>query len=338
MKNEQEKEINDKIANPHDKVVRTFFATNEIAKNFFLEYLPSHITRDIDFSTLEISKDTFIDKKSYDIASDILYQVNLRNTKAFIYLLIEHKSYKYHLIAFQLLKYMVGIWDLYLKQNKNARTLPVILPLVIYHGKEKWDIDTNFNSLFPENNPEYAKESIPDFKFNLFDISHVPDEEIKGEILLRILFQTLKHVKFPELAQKLPGIFRLFLELEDKRKGTEYLEVILRYLASSTNDLKEGDLRESVTKTIIEGGDIMSTIADNWMKIGIDKGVEIGIDKGVKIGKNESTLNFAINSLKEGIPIKLISKITHLTEDELEQLKTKIGNAKTLMKDYESKF
>jgi hypothetical protein len=33
---------------------------------------------------------------------------------------------------------MVRIWELFLKQNKKAKYLPVIIPLVIYHGKPRW--------------------------------------------------------------------------------------------------------------------------------------------------------------------------------------------------------
>jgi predicted transposase/invertase (TIGR01784 family) len=230
---------------------------------------------------------------------------------AFIYLLIEHKSWEELFTGFQLLKYMVRIWEFYLKQNKKAKTLPVIIPIVIYHGPKKWQLDTQFISLF--NAPEYVKDYIPDFNYNLHDISHFHDNEIKGVVLLRILFKTLKYISTPALRHKLREILELFRELEDKRKGTEYLEVLLRYLTSSARDLTEEELKESVTQILAEGGDIMATIAERW----VEKGREEGIEK--------VTWDFIRNSLKEGIPIKTIERITGLSHEKINKIKERMA-------------
>jgi hypothetical protein len=49
---------------------------------------------------------------------------------------------------------------------------------------------------------------------------------------------TLKYISTPGLNYKLRGeIFPLFLELKDKKKGTEYLEVLLRYLTRSARGI-----------------------------------------------------------------------------------------------------
>lgn len=256
MANEQEKDTAESVISPHDKIVKDFFSDQETAKSFFLEYLPAEISKDIDFTTLKIAKDTFVDKKLSDYYSDLLYEVQLGEMPVFIYLLIEHKSWLDRFTAFQLLKYMTKIWELFLKQNENAEVLPVILPIVIYHGVQKWKIAANFISLFDNNAPGYVKEYIPDFHYSLHDISHLPDEEISGTVLLRIVFMILKYIFTPELRHKLPEVLKLFWELKDKTKSTEYLEVLLRYLTASARDLTKEELNESVTKIFIEGGNI----------------------------------------------------------------------------------
>jgi activator of HSP90 ATPase len=63
-----------------------------------------------------------------------------------------------------------------------------------------------------------AEYYIPDLKSEMFDISHLPDDQIKGAILLRVLFE------------KLHDIFKLYQQLSNKTTTTEYLEVLLRYL------------------------------------------------------------------------------------------------------------
>jgi predicted transposase/invertase (TIGR01784 family) len=229
--------------------------------------------------------------------------------------LIDHKSREEPFMGFQFLKYMVRIWEMYLKQNKKAETLPVIIPIVIYHGPRKWEVDKRFISFFDA--PGYSKEYIPDFNYRLYDISHVPDEEIKGAVLLRVLFMTLKYVFTPELNYKLrEEIFPLFLELKDKEKGTEYLEVLLRYLTRSARALPEKELNESVTQLFEEGGDLMQTIAEKWKR----EGMKIGEERGEKRGIKKKAIETAKNLLEMGIDVDKIAKATGIKKEEVEKL------------------
>jgi predicted transposase/invertase (TIGR01784 family) len=93
-KKEKKKKPVRKLRSLHDEVVKDFLSDNETAKSFFKEYLPAEIVKNLDFNTLEISKDSFLNKKLAKYFSDILYQVNLNNIGIFIYLLIDHKSRK----------------------------------------------------------------------------------------------------------------------------------------------------------------------------------------------------------------------------------------------------
>ncbi|HLP57522.1 MAG TPA: Rpn family recombination-promoting nuclease/putative transposase [Candidatus Deferrimicrobium sp.] len=308
----------EKMRSMHDEVVKDFLSENETAKSFFMEYLPSEIVRHMDFNTLKICKDSFLNKKLAKYFSDILYQVDLDGTGIFIYLLIDHKSKEEHFMGFQFLKYMLRIWELHLKQNKNAETLPVIIPIVIYHGPRKWEVDKRFIALFKAAG--YIKKYIPDFKYNLYDISHVPDEEIKGAVLLRILFMTLKYIFTPELRHKLPEeIFPLFHELKDKEKGTEYLEVLLKYLTGSARNLPVDELNETVIQLFEEGGDLMATIAEKWIEVGKDQGKK----EGKREGKKEGKWDVVKNSLKEGLSIKTIERITGFPAEEIHRFKEK---------------
>ena len=287
----------------HDEMVKEYFSDLETANSFFKEYLPADIVKDMAFNTLRICKDTFINKKLAKYFPDILYQVKLNNIDIFIYLLIDHKSREEAFMGFQFLKYMVRIWELYLKQNKDAKTLPVIIPIVIYHGPKKWDVDKRFTSFFKA--PGYLVDYIPDFNYRLYDISHVPDEEIKGAVLLRILLMTLKYVFTPGLTYKLrEEIFPLFHELHDKNKGTEYLEVLLRYLTRSARSLPERELNQSVRKLFEEGGNIMQTIASKWKR------------EGKKEGKKETAKRMLLNDY----PLEEVINITGLTEKEVKEL------------------
>ena len=51
------------------------------------------------------------------------------------------------------------------------------------------------------------------------------------------------------------------------------------------------------------------------------QGIKEGLNKGIKKGKKEEKIDIAKNMLKEGLSIKVISKVTELTKEEIEKLK-----------------
>ncbi len=266
------------LINPHDKFFKESFSRKEIAKSFIQEYLPDKLHNQFNFSSLEILKDTFIDKELSEHFSDILYKIKISGKQSYIYCLFEHKSYIDYWVGFQLLRNMVKIWEGYLKQSKKAKKLPVIIPIVIYHGRDKWNLKNSIIPLFEEI--DSTKKYIPDFKSEIYDISHIPDDRIKGEILLRVNFLLLKYIFRPDLFEKLNEIFELFIKLSNKSKATEYLEVLLRYLVASVDSKKSEDLKNEIEKTIKSGENLMPTIAEKWVQEGVEKGVEKGIEKG----------------------------------------------------------
>ncbi|NWH06998.1 Rpn family recombination-promoting nuclease/putative transposase, partial [Desulfobacter latus] len=112
---------NSKVVNPHDKVFREIYSNKENARSLLADKLPDNVLKLVDLNTLEISKDSFIEKELADYYSDILYRVDLTGgSQGFIYVLFEHKSYYDKFVHLQVLEYMVKIWRLYIKQHKES--------------------------------------------------------------------------------------------------------------------------------------------------------------------------------------------------------------------------
>jgi len=305
------------VTNAHDAGFRAFFSVREVARSFFKEKLPKSINKHLDYRTLKISKDTFIDKQLADKRSDMLYEIKYKKSSLLLYLLFEHKSYKDPWVAFQMLKYMVRIWELYLKQHEGVQKLPVILPLVIYHGQANWNIDTHFSGLFDA--PEELANYIPDYEYRLYDISHMSDDEIKGTVLLRIILMTFKYIRHPDLHHRLDDIFNLFNEIKNKTKGLEYLEALLRYFSSCVDSVTYDEVQKTIARTIKDGGDIMQTMAQQWLKEGREEGIE----------KNK--WDVVKNALKMGLSVDAITQLTGYTEDKIKQLAKQLKTDKAVM-------
>jgi len=69
-------------------------------------------------------------------SADLLYHVNLhKQGDAYLYILLEHKSYPDPQTPFQLLRYLVRIWE---RDSREGEDLRPIVPVVVYHGQERW--------------------------------------------------------------------------------------------------------------------------------------------------------------------------------------------------------
>lgn len=148
------------LSNPHDRFFKELFSRQEAARDFLQHYLPADITPLLDLTTLEINKDSFIDPDLQEHFSDLLYKVVLHDGgETYIYILFEHKSYPEPLIAWQLLRYMVRIWE---QSSKQQQTLLPVVPLVMYHGQKQWRVKPNFSALF--DLPEPLRPYVPDYK------------------------------------------------------------------------------------------------------------------------------------------------------------------------------
>jgi len=288
----------------HDKFIRDLMSRQEAVRNFLRNHLDKELVELLDLSTLEIKKDTFVDQELGEHFSDILYQLKLRNGQdAKVYVLIEHKSYIDYLVAFQILRYMVRIWELELKQQEAERkkerkerkekekkekkqqipaskqkkegkqqkklTLTPILPIVFYHGSQEWKVPLDFQSIFLEL-PSLLAPYVPDFRYFLYDLTKVDDSDIQGDVILRIGLLSLKYAKRDDLPEKIDDIFELFKPfIDDDREVQEYLSTLVRYLSSRSTKISTEQLKTALDKNFSkEGVIIMATIAETFIEQG----------------------------------------------------------------------
>ncbi|MFP4395355.1 MAG: Rpn family recombination-promoting nuclease/putative transposase [Anaerolineales bacterium] len=260
------------LNNPHDRFFKESFSRQEVARDFARHYLPADVVTQLDLSVLNLVKDSFVDPELQEHFADLLYQTCLQDgEEAYLYLLFEHKSYPEPWIAFQLLRYLVRIWEQTIKQGPVDH-LPPIVPIVVYHGVREWRIDQRFQGLFVER-PALMRY-IPDFRYQLCDLSDYSDEEIIGETLLRVTLLVMKHIYDGDLGARLPGIMSLLRELIQARSSLEYLEVVLRYLSTAAPELDPEEVRHVVEESYYREIEVVpGSMADTWLKQGRAQGV-----------------------------------------------------------------
>lgn len=271
------------ITNPHDKFFKETFSQPEIARDFLANYLPEAVRPLLDLNQLKLEKDSFVDPQLLEHFSDLLYGVPLAEGEGtvFVYLLLEHKSYFDPLTPLQILGYMVRFWER--RGREGQKTLEPIIPLVLYHGRERWQGSQRLGDLY--TGPEELRLYLPDFTYQLTDLSRHNSETIKGEVMTQIALRLFRTIFDPTLAHQLPDILTLFWRLANQETALQYLETVLRYLSVTAERLTAEELQTIVTDVLKQQGDeLMPTIAQQWLEEGRQQGLEKGLEKGLAQG------------------------------------------------------
>jgi hypothetical protein len=138
------------IPNPHDALFKWVFGQPEHARGALRAILPAALAEALDWSTLTLQPGSFVDAALRHQHTDLLYAATWRDGgQALVYLLFEHQSTPptEGLMAERLLGYQVRIWDRWRADHPRARTLPMIVPIVMYHGASPWPEARSFDAL-----------------------------------------------------------------------------------------------------------------------------------------------------------------------------------------------
>ncbi|MBF0510007.1 MAG: Rpn family recombination-promoting nuclease/putative transposase [Deltaproteobacteria bacterium] len=191
-------------------------------------YLPDQVLHLLDLNTLEMVKDSFVDKQQAHFA-DLIYRVQTTSPKpAYVCLLLEHKSYTDPQVPVQLLRYMAQIWNQLLDQKPVPKPLPVVIPLVIYHGASNWAGPYTLSSLFDVDS-EFTR-FFPEFEYLLYNLSAIQDENIRGAAKTRMTLLLQKYINDDNLPAKLTELARISTELPAGWSRDNYLRTVGQYL------------------------------------------------------------------------------------------------------------
>jgi hypothetical protein len=269
------------VPNPHDRFFKEVFSRPETAADFLANYLPSNLTELMDLTSPELVEGSFVYAELGQHFSDLLYRLHLRaGQEVFVYVLFEHKSAPDEWVAFQLLRYMVRIWEP-IARRRDAK-LPPILPLVLYHGRKKWNAPSNLAALIDWKEAELLKKYTPDFQYFLCDLTDYGPDEIRGALVLQVALLAMKYVFSRDPQPKITEILRLLRGLlSGSESALEYIRTVLLYFSAASKSLTADALRGAVNTTLPEReGWIMSTLADTWIKEGRKEGRKEGIQEG----------------------------------------------------------
>lgn len=222
------------MSGPHDRFVRYTLGPPERAAAELRAALPARLAALVDWSTLRREPSNVVDAQLRETQSDLLFSAQLTSgPPVLIFVLIEHQSTVDRWMALRMLKYVVRQWEAWHQQHPD-RPLPVIVPLVLYHGPEgPWTAPMRVEALVDLPEEHEARQEVPHFGYHLDDLTTKRAQVLlrrDGPALVKLLWVALRYGKTPELARQLKRLDLLFAQIRAAPEGADELRVVVQYL------------------------------------------------------------------------------------------------------------
>jgi hypothetical protein len=204
-------------------------------------------------------------------------------------------------MALRMLRYVVRQVEHWRQQHPESTLLPVIIPLVMFHGPEgSWTAPRRVEELFElPGETEEARNDwralVPHFEYLLDDLTAEREEALKarpGPPLAKLAWLVLRYGRSDELAHRLPTWTALFAQVRASPEGTEHLVVVVRYLlwiGDRTTHAATGQVLHSVMDAQ-QAEALMGSWAEEMIERGRVRGREEGMAQGLLRGRAEGIL------------------------------------------------
>ena len=190
-------------------------------------------------------------------------------------------------MAERLLKYKVRIWDRWRVDHAKAKTLPMILPIVMYHGASPWLEPRSFDELLdvPAALRPAVEPYLVRFTYVLHDLSTISDEELRDgamrTALAKLVTMCFKYARTrADFLQILSRWMDVAREVVRAPHGLEALAQVMRYILEVNEHVGPEALQALLGRDLgPEAKDAIMTAGQQIFEQGREKGRQQGIQE-----------------------------------------------------------
>ena len=242
------------------------------------------------------------------------------------------KSVADKLTAAQLMSYVLKAMLEY-KDMRKKKPLPMIYPLILYHGDTKFKYALDFLDLV-----DGSKEEIDKYlrgNLQLIDLNTTTDEELmdKSEVLMSLPLLCLKHIKDKNMldfltrnkkhAKRLLSLFRQYIETVGMENMTSILHYV--YTAGKIDNEDEfvkflNDIKPKLEKNMMT---LREAAVQEGREEGIEQGMERGMERGIERGMERGEIQVIQKMLTNGTP-EIVAKLLGWPVEKVKQIATSL--------------
>lgn len=299
---------NKKINHIHDKTFRKILDDKKEFTIFINKIF--NLEEKLEEKDIEKYNRKFVSVDYTNQESDVIYK--LKNKEIFI--LVEHQTKIDKKMPIRILKYELEIIRSRMDEN-NRLEFPIIIPIVLYTGKQRWNAKINY----PSYNSELARyRGLKKVEYNLVDINDYTIEDLYKEnsILTKIMILE-KSNKYIEIINNVDKIVN---KVYDSKLYTQTQKEMLLNILNNTMINIVGNKKMKEYKIKLEGGENMLALYE-MIENERNEIYSTGIKEGKVKGKIEGIKAIAKKMLRMKFDKDTIMKATGIKEEELEKLK-----------------
>ncbi len=326
------------MASPHDSLFKATFSQPGEAAALLAAVLPKSLSSRVEWSTLTLETPESVDAAFDRRQADLVFRATLRGGRqARLLLVFEHQSRVDPLMPVRLLGYMTRVWE---RSSAEApkEPLPVVVPVVLYHGDRAWTAARSLGALFEldESVAAAVRPFLPDFSFALDDLTRLSEAGLRARGLppwatvALALFAWCRNAAHPErvLGRWLEELRRLAQSDARDSALTAVAQYLLRASAGRPEAMKVlfaqlGDGTE----------DFIVTPEQRILQRGRAEGRQEGRNEGRQAGRQEALANLLLTLLTNKFgppPASVRERIAQASEEQLTQWSVRVLTAQTL--------
>ena len=294
------------INKPNDHFFRDAISYPEVAKQFFKLNMPEQIYSKINFEKMRVMKDTFVNSALNAFESDVVIKVGLDNADGYIYILCEQQTAVDKYMSIRLREYVGLLMRDHLKKNKTMQ-LPIVYPMVVYVGKEKWTAKRNFYDLFGEQSA-LAME-VDSKPYGLVDLQRLSDDEIERQQLAGVLSFVMKH-RVKQNGVKFLREFIDRLQLLERSDLWEFGRTVVIYVLDYLSESVKEEFFIMAEQQLAGGMQRATRSISDALR-------DEGRQEGRLEGEIQAARRFAKRALTQGVDVEIVVSATGLSKVEV---------------------
>lgn len=298
----------------HDKMFRSILSKKKEMQKLLYQFIK--IKDNITQKDLIQCKTDHISRKYKNLQSDIIYK--LKNKP--IYFLVEHQSKVDEEMPERIFEYVHEIMREEINNIpfKKEKIFPVVVPIVIYTGVEKWKAKTDFAKR--QYQSQNYEEYLIHLQYNLIAIQDYTNEELLEQKSLLSAAMILEKCKTAEELEKQSyKIVGVISEEKEKLK-----EIIMNFVAKNIGKEKALKILEKIDKKEETGMSPLTKMLAEMQVKAENEGMQRGMEKGETSGKLKARMEMAKNMLEAGETEEKIILYTGISKNKIEKIKKEI--------------
>ncbi|HMA03325.1 MAG TPA: Rpn family recombination-promoting nuclease/putative transposase [Gemmatimonadaceae bacterium] len=305
----------------------------EHARGTLRAVVPAALAEALDWQTLTLCPGSFVDAILTPQHTDLLYSVTWhRGGEALVYLLFEHQSTlpTEGLMAFRLLRYQDRIWEDWRAKHLKAKTLPMIIPIVMYHGVKPWSEPRSFDDLLdvpPDLRPTVEPHLVR-FTYVLYDLSEISDDELREgamhTALAKLVTMCFKHARTrTDFVNILGHWIDVVREVAEAPNGLQALAQVMRYILEVNEHVGSDALQVLLEREI--GPQAKDTIVTAGQQL-----IEQGRKQGIEQGFQQMLLRLLRQRFGDQVDTQVEQRIVTASVEQIETWSRRVLSAPTL--------